>query len=233
MNITYFNKHYRKLSVLFASLTLILLSFGLYLGFVTSPPDYQQGNFVRIMYVHVPSAWMSLFIYSSSAFVSILFLVYKNPLFDIAAKNAMIIGAGFNLVTLITGSIWGKPIWGTWWVWDARLTSVLVLQFFYFSYMILRQSFDSDEQAAKSAAILAIIGAINVPIVKFSVNFWHSLHQPASFLRIDGPHIHSSMLTPLLLMAFGSLTYFLLIILINIKTDLLQKKINKLKHHAR
>jgi heme exporter protein C len=207
---------------------LIFLASGIYYGFFNSPADYQQGDYVRIMYVHVPSAWLALGIYALMAMSSFIYLVWHNPMFDLIAKNSAPIGALFCFITLFTGALWGKPIWGTWWAWDARLTSMLILFFFYLGYLTL-VNLTEDQTNNKSPAVLAILGCINIPIVKFSVNLWNSLHQPASIIKLGGPSIHSSMLLPLMLMfvAFG--LYFLSNLLINLKTQLLEHKIIRQK----
>ncbi len=203
---------------------LLLLAIGGYYGFYGSPADYQQGEYVRIMYVHVPAAWLSLAVYSLMAVASFIYLVWHNPIFDLIAKSAAPIGALFCLITLVTGSLWGKPIWGTWWVWDARLTSMLILFFFYVGYLIL-DHLSQDLGNNKAPACLAILGFINVPIVKFSVNLWNSLHQPASVFKMSGPTIHNSMLTPLMLMFAAFSFYFIANLLINLKTKLVAYKI--------
>jgi heme exporter protein C len=204
---------------------IISLFIGLYTAFLTSPSDYQQGDAVRIMYIHVPSAWMSLFIYSVMFFSSISSLIWKNQLSDIIAAESAPIGACFALITLVTGSLWGKPIWGTWWVWDARLTSMLILFFLYLGYIALINSFSDPTLASKPAAILAIIGFINIPIIKFSVDFWNTLHQPASIFRANGPSIHKSMLLPLAFMAIFCMLYFITILIIRIKSVILARKL--------
>lgn len=159
-----------------------LLVAGLYFGLLASPPDYQQGETVRIMYVHVPAAWMALFVYVALAGAGGAFLIWRHPLADIFAQAAAPLGAGFTAAALITGSLWGKPMWGTWWVWDARLTSVLVLFFLYLGFIALANAFDDAARGEKASAILALIGGVNLPIIKFSVDWWNTLHQPASFL---------------------------------------------------
>jgi len=206
---------------------LLLLVAGIYYGFYNSPADYQQGEYVRIMYVHVPSAWLSLAIYSLMAISSFIYLVWHNPVFDLIAKSSAPIGAIFCFITLYTGSFWGKPIWGTWWVWDARLTSMLILLFFYLGYLVL-VNLTKNHISNKAPAALAILGFINVPLVKFSVNLWNSLHQPASVFKLTGPSIHSSMLLPLILMFAAFCFYFKANLLIGLKkTFLTYKKIRK------
>lgn len=188
------------------------ISAGLYYALCKSPEDYQQGEMVRVMYVHVPSAWMSLAIYSFIAICSVSSLIWQTRLSYLMAIAAAPIGAIFAFITLVTGSLWGKPIWGTWWVWDARLTSMLVLFLLYLSYMTVVNSGNSIMRAEKPASVMAIIGFINVPIVKFSVDIWHSLHQPASVLKLNGPAIHPAMLTPLLLMFVGFMLLFVILL---------------------
>lgn len=205
--------------------SLIFLTTGLYYALFASPPDYQQGEAVRIMYVHVPSAWMALGIYSFVALMGAASLIWKNPLSDIIAISASYIGASFTAICLITGSIWGKPMWGTWWVWDARLTSVLILFFFYIGYIALYNSYDNKEKAGKFAAILALVGFINVPIIKFSVEWWNTLHQPASVIRSGGIAIDPSMLRPLMLMFGFYIFFFITVIIIRIKKEINLRKI--------
>ena len=212
-----------------AGLTLVLMVSGLYFALIGSPSDYQQGETVRIMYIHVPSAWMALFCYTALAIASGVALIWKHPLADLAARATAPIGAGFTFLALVTGSLWGKPMWGTWWVWDARLTSVLILFFLYLSYMALQDAFDDAERGAKASAVLALVGFINVPIIKFSVDWWNTLHQPASVLKMSGPAIHSSMLVPLLLMALAFKGYYIWLLLIRIRGEINSMKIRALR----
>jgi heme exporter protein C len=202
---------------LFLKISKFLIPFSGYFSLYNSPEDYQQGSMVRIMYVHVPSAWMSLGIYSFMAICSFSCLVWKTKMSYILSVSAAPIGAGFALITLVTGSIWGKPIWGTWWVWDARLTSMLVLFFIYISYIAIINSGNNLLRAEKPASVMAIIGFINIPIVKFSVDIWYSLHQPASILKLGGPSIHSSMLLPLFIMFGSFIMYFIFVLLLRAK----------------
>ena len=211
-----------------AGLTVLCIAAGLYYGLVISPADYQQGETVRIMYVHVPAAWMSLFIYTVLALASGSFLIWKHPLADIAAQAAAPIGAVFTAMALITGALWGQPMWGIWWVWDARLTSVLILFFLYLGYMALVNAFDEPERGARAGAILALVGVINLPIIKFSVDWWNTLHQPASLTRLDTPAIDPAMLVPLLLMAAGFKLYFLTVLVIRMRTLLTARRIRAL-----
>jgi heme exporter protein C len=192
---------------------------------INSPADYQQGNAVLIMYVHVPAAWMALLVYTLMAIFNICAFIWKNRFFYIISKKIALIGCAFTAITLITGSLWGKPIWGTYWVWDARLTSVLILFFLYLGYIILIHSFDNKEEGEKLAAILSIVGFINIPLIKFSVEYFNSLHQSASIMRSGGVAIHSSMLTPLLLMFGFYFSFFVFTSLIRVKCEILTKKI--------
>src|SRR5215475_12525578 len=208
-----------------AGATLILLVAGLYLGLFMAPPDYQQGGSVRIMYVHVPAAWMAMFVYACLALASAVALIWRHPLADLAAQAASPIGACFTFIALVTGSLWGKPMWGTWWVWDARLTSVLVLFFLYLGHIALAHGFDDPTRGARASAILALVGFVNVPIIKFSVDWWSTLHQPASVLRLGGPSIDPSMLLPLLLMALGFTTFFVVVLLLRVRTELLAARL--------
>lgn len=195
---------------------------------LNSPLDYQQSNAVKIMYIHVPAAWMALIIYTLMAVFNISGFIWKNPFFYLIAKSIASIGAVFTLVTLVTGSIWGKPIWGAWWVWDARLTSVLILFFLYLGYIILLDSFDDKEKGEKIAAIISIVGFVNVPIIKFSVEYWNSLHQPASIIRSGGVAIDPAMLKPLLLMFGVYFCYFVFLSLLRVRSEIMLIKINKI-----
>jgi len=209
--------------------TILLAGTGLYLGLFNSPADYQQGESVRIMYVHVPAAWMAMFCYTSMAIAAGIGLIWKHPLADIAAKATAPVGACFTFLALFTGSLWGKPMWGTWWVWDARLTSMLVLLFLYLGYIALINAFDDPTRGTKPSSILVLVGLINVPIIKFSVDWWNTLHQPASVLRLGGPSIDESMLWPLLLMAVAFKTYYIWIVLIRIRAEIISKKIGTIR----
>jgi len=208
-----------------AGATLILLVAGLYLGLFVAPPDYQQGESVRIMYVHVPAAWMAMFVYACLALASAVALIWRHPLADLAAQAASPIGACFTFIALVTGSLWGKPMWGTWWVWDARLTSVLVLFFLYLGHIALAHGFDDPTRGARASAILALVGFVNVPIIKFSVDWWSTLHQPASVLRLGGSTIDGSMLRPLLLMGVAFTLLFVCLLLVRMKAALLAARL--------
>ncbi|MHA1107494.1 MAG: heme ABC transporter permease [Alphaproteobacteria bacterium] len=219
-----FNRLSSALLPWFGWLSALLIAAGLYLGFFASPPDYQQGETVRIMYIHVPSAVMAMFIYSTMAVASAVGLIWKHPLAHVSVQAAAPIGAGFTLVCLVTGSLWGKPMWGAWWVWDARLTSVLVLFFLYLGYMALRGAFDDPSRGERAAAILVLVGSVNVPIIKFSVNWWNTLHQGPSLVRADGPAIDPSMMAPLALMGLGFTFYFFALLLVRMKGEMLARR---------
>ena len=207
-----------------ASLCAILLAVGIFQGLVVAPTDYEQGESYRIIFVHVPSAWLSLFIYMVMAFCSLLVIVWKMKLADMVAEVSAAIGASFTFLALATGSLWGRPMWGTWWEWDARLTSELVLLFIYIGYMALRASIDNPATRARAAAILALVGVVNIPIIKFSVDWWNTLHQPASIMKFDKPSIHSSMLQPLLLCAIGFTLFYFVVMLLKTRTLILERE---------
>src|ERR1700744_5007313 len=212
-----------------AALTVLLLGSGLYFALFDSPADYQQGESVRIMYVHVPSAWLAMAGYSTVALASAAALIWKHPLADLIAKAASPIGACFALLCLATGSLWGKPMWGTWWAWDARLTSVLILFFLYLGHMALLNAFDDAQRGARAAAILALAGFVNVPIIKFSVDWWNTLHQPASVSKMGMPSIDPRMLLPLMLMAVGYTFFYVTVLLVRVKGEILAAKIRALR----
>ena len=219
----YFNKLSKIIIPILTIVTFLMMAIGLYLALIVSPVDYQQGQFVRIMYVHVPASWMTLGIYVFIAICSFSHLVWKTIMSYLLAVASSYVGATFNLISLVTGSLWGKPIWGAWWVWDARLTSMLILFLLYLSYIIIVNSSDNIRRAQNPASIIALIGLINIPVVKFSVNIWYSLHQPASVLRLGAPTIHPSMLKPLIIMFISFILYFLLILIL--QTSILTYKI--------
>jgi heme exporter protein C len=202
----------------------LALAVGLYLAFA-APEDYQQGITVRIMYIHVPFAWLSMFCYTMMALSALGTLVWKHPLADVSLKAAAPIGATFTALALITGSIWGKPMWGTWWVWDARLTSVFILFLMYLGIIALTRALDDQGRSARAAAILTLVGFINIPIIKFSVDWWNTLHQPASVLRLDGPTIHSSMLWPLLICAIGFTFFFIGLHLMAMRSEIWRRRV--------
>ena len=208
-------------------LTPLSFLWGLYLAFFNSPPDYQQGETVRIMYVHVPSAWLALSIYIMIGLASIAGLTWRHPLAHMAARAASPLGMMFTILALISGSLWGRPMWGTYWVWDARLTSFLLLFFLYAGHSALLHAFEDKNRGERMAALLALIGLINIPIIKFSVDWWNTLHQPASLLRSDGPAIDPVFLWPLGTMALAFHLYFLLIFLWRMKILFLSSKIKE------
>ena len=206
-----------------------LLIAGLYYGLIASPADYQQGDTVRIMYVHVPAAWLATLGYLAMGICALFYIVWRHPLADVTLRAMAPVGAVFAMLTLVTGSLWGKPMWGAWWVWDARLTSMLVLFFFYVAVIALANGFDRVERGSRPAALLALVGVLNVPIVKFSVDWWNTLHQPASLIRSDGVSVDPAMLTPLLLMLGGFHLYFAAVIILRIKTLLIERRITSLQ----
>lgn len=210
-------------------LAAVLMGAGLYLALFVAPPDYQQGETVRIMFVHVPAATLSMSVYLFMAIASAFAFVMKHPLADMAAKAAAPVGAGFTLLALVTGSLWGKPMWTTWWVWDARLTSELVLLFLYLGYMAIWEAIDEPVKAARAAGVLAIVGVINLPIIKFSVDWWNTLHQPASLIKFDGPAIHPTILWPLMVMfaAYGAL--FLALVLVRMRMEVMRRRVRSLQ----
>jgi heme exporter protein C len=205
------------------AITLIVFAVGLAMAF-SAPPDYQQGETVKIMYVHVPAAWLSMACYSVIVLSSAGYLIWRHPLADVSAKAAAPIGAAFTLLALVTGSFWGKPMWGAYWVWDARLTSVLILFFLYLGLIALRQAVDEPGRAGRATAILALIGAVNIPIIKYSVNWWNTLHQPASVIRADGPTIAPSLLWPLLIMALAFGMLFVVVHLKAMRAEVLRRR---------
>jgi len=209
--------------------TVLLFGVGLYYALVGSPPDYQQGESVRLMYVHVPAAWMGMFVYVVIAVASFVALAWRHPLALLAGKAAAPIGATFTALALITGALWGKPMWGTYWVWDGRLTSVLVQFFLYLGYMALWKSMEDEEKAGNAASILALVGLVNIPIIKFSVDWWSTLHQPASVMRLDGPTIDGAMLVPLFLVAAAYQVYFIVVFIWRMKFEINSRKLSVMR----
>ncbi|HLY56285.1 MAG TPA: heme ABC transporter permease [Stellaceae bacterium] len=206
----------------------VLLALGLVLGFQV-PPDYKQGMTVLIMFIHVPAAWMAMFAYAFLAAASAVALVWRHPLAEVAAVEAAPLGAGFTALCLITGSLWGAKMWGTWWVWDARLTSVLVLFFLYLGYLALAHAFDDRQRGLRAASVLALVGAVNLPIIKFSVDWWNTLHQPASVFRLGGPTLSTVYLWPLLTMALGFTLLFAWLLVLRMRAHLMERKIETLR----
>ncbi len=203
--------------------TAVFLAAGLYLAF-TAPPDYQQGDTVRIMFVHVPAAWVAMMAYAWIALASLIGLVNRHPLADIAAREAAPLGALFTALALITGSLWGRPMWGTYWVWDARLTSFLLLLFLYLGYIALWNAIEDETRAARAAAILALVGVVNLPIIEFSVYWWTTLHQGESILRKGGPLIAPVFLWPLFAMAAGYSGLFFTLLMVRMRTEILNRR---------
>ncbi len=206
-------------------LSVVLLAAGLWLAFFASPADYQQGETVRIMYIHVPAAWMALFIYTSMAVAAFVGLVWKHVVAELYARAAAPLGAGFTLICLVTGALWGQPMWGTWWAWDARMTSVLVLFFLYLGYIALSDAFDDPQKGINAGAVLLLVGVINVPIIKFSVDWWNTLHQPASVTRMAMPAIDGSMLWPLGTMAAAFNVLFIALVCLRLRTEIFRRRL--------
>ena len=206
-------------------LAAVLLLLGAGWGLAVAPADYQQGDGYRIMFIHVPAAWLSMLTYMVLASGAFVFLVWRIKLADMLAKCCAPLGAAFTFLTLVTGSLWGKPMWGTWWAWgDARLTSELVLLFLYLGLIALRGAIDEPQRAGRATALLALVGVVNIPIIHFSVDWWNTLHQPASLTRMDGPAIHPAMLTPLLLMIAGFTVYFAAVLLQRMRCEILERE---------
>jgi heme exporter protein C len=212
-----------------AGATAIAFALGLVQALFVAPDDYQQGATVKIMFIHVPAAWLSMFCWALMSVAALGTLVWRHPLADVAGKAAAPIGAAFTLLCLITGSLWGRPMWGAYWVWDGRLTSVLVLFLMYLGVIALWRTVEDPSRAARAAAILTLVGAINLPIIKFSVDWWHTLHQPASVLRLGGPTIHPSILIPLLLMAFAFFLLFATLHLAAMRNEVLRRRVRTLR----
>ncbi len=207
------------------TLAAVLLALSVWLAF-TAPEDFRQGDTVRIMFVHVPAASVGLGIYLALGVSSFFALIFRHPLADAAARAAALPGAAYTALALITGSLWGKPMWGAWWVWgDARLMSELVLLLFYIGYMALRASIDDEAKAARAAAVLGLVGLINLPIVKFSVDWWNTLHQPASLLRAEGPSVTAEILAPLLVSMAAWAIFFLAVWLTAIRTEIVRRRV--------
>ncbi len=217
---SFINKYHNLILVFF----LAVLSLGLIEALIISPEDYLQGDSVRIMYVHVPSAWISLGIFSSMAFLSILVFIFKNKNLVIITKSLAPSGFVFNLIALVTGSIWGKPTWGTWWAWDARITTMLILCLFYLMYLLAWRIFENKDSVVKITSLITIIGAFNIPIIKFSVDWWSTLHQSSSIKILSDSKIHESMLVPLIIMTAAFALFSLLIFLMKYNTELIKIK---------
>jgi len=213
-----------KLIPWLTAILLVLLVCGLYGGLYLAPSDYQQGDSYRIIYIHVPAAWMSLFVYVLMAVMAGIALVWRMKLAEVMLIASAPVGAGFTFIALVTGSLWGKPMWGTWWVWDARLTFELILLFQYLGVVSLYSAIEDKRSAAKAVAILALVGVVNVPIIHYSVEWWSTLHQGPTVTKLDKPSIHVTMLIPLLLMALAFKFYYLIAVLQNAKLELLKRE---------
>ncbi|GMO42905.1 heme ABC transporter permease [Bradyrhizobium sp. TM233] len=211
-----------------AAATVLLLAIGLYQT-ALAPDDYQQGATVKIMFIHVPNAWLSMFVWGVMSIASLGTLVWRHPLADVAAKAAAPIGAAFTFLALLTGSLWGRPMWGTYWEWDARLTSVLILFLMYLGLMALWRAVDDPSRAARAAAVLTLVGALNLPIIKFSVDWWNTLHQPASVMRMGGSALDKSFLIPLLVMAIAFTLLFVTLHLAAMRNEILRRRVRSLQ----
>jgi heme exporter protein C len=207
----------------------VTFAIGLYQVFFVVPDDYQQGATVKIMFLHVPAAWLALGCWTLMSIAALGTLVWRHPLADVAAKSAAPLGAAFTLLCLLTGSLWGRPMWGTYWVWDARLTSVLVLFVMYLGLLALWRAVEDPARAARAAAVLTLVGAINLPVIKFSVDFWNTLHQPASVLRLGGPTIHPAILVPLLIMALAFALLFATLLLAAMRNEILRRRVRSMR----
>lgn len=221
-------KHFYRISGLLipwlTGIAALLLLAGLYLGLFVAPPDYQQGQSYRIIFVHVPSAWMSLFIYTFMALLSAIYLIWNIKLAEVMARSSASLGASFTFLALATGSLWGKPMWGAWWVWDARLTSELILLFLYMGYIALVIAIEDNRSAARAGAVLILVGVVNIPIIHYSVEWWNTLHQGPTVSKLDKPSIHISMLVPLLLMAGALQFYYFAAVLMRARVELLDRE---------
>jgi heme exporter protein C len=211
-----------------AAATVVLLAAGLYLS-ATAPDDYQQGATVKIMFIHVPNAWLSMFVWGIMSIASLGTLVWRHPLADVAAKAAAPIGASFTFLALVTGSLWGRPMWGTYWEWDARLTSVLILFLMYLGLIALWRAVEDPTRAARAAAVLTLVGAINLPIIKFSVDWWNTLHQPASVMRMGGSTLDKAFLIPLLVMAIAFTFLFVSLHVAAMRNEILRRRVRSLQ----
>lgn len=211
-----------RLTPWLGGLSFVLLALGLYWGLVVAPPDYQQGESYRIIFVHVPSAWMSMFTWMFMAFCGLLVLVWRMKVAASLMRAAAPLGASFTFLALVTGSLWGKPMWGAYWVWDARLTSELILLFLYLGFMALQSAIEQREAAGRAGAVLALVGVINIPIIHFSVEWWNTLHQGATITKFDSPSMPVEMLLPLLVSAAGFMAYFATVVLKRARCDILE-----------
>jgi heme exporter protein C len=230
-NPTAFLNYSAKILPWLMALAIIITGAGLIMGFI-APEDYQQGKTVQIMYIHVPFAWLSMMCWSVMSVSALGTLVWRHPLADVSIKAAAPIGAAFTFLALLTGSLWGKPMWGTWWVWDARLTSVFILFLMYLGVIALSRAMDDPSKSARAVAILVLVGFINIPIIKFSVDWWNTLHQPAAVFRMDGPTIHPSLLWPLLISAVGFSLLFFALHMMAMQNEILSRRIVSMRRLA-
>jgi len=219
----YFYAYTRRLAGWVGFIALALIAWGIYGGLFQAPADYQQGDAFRIIYVHVPSAWMSLFIYTSMAGAGAIALIWRMKLAEIFIISAAPLGASFTFLALVTGSVWGKPMWGTWWVWDARLTSELILLFLYLGVIALNSAIEEPRAAARACALLALVGVVNVPIIHYSVEWWNTLHQGPTITRFDKPAMDADMLLPLLITAIGFTLMFVWLVLVRMRVEILNR----------
>lgn len=222
----YFYYFSKRLVSWFGWLCLAFMLTGLYYGLLVAPPDYQQGESYRIMFIHVPAAWMSMFVYIVMAISGGIGLIWRIKLAEVMAASSAPLGASFTFLALVTGSLWGKPMWGTWWVWDARLTSELILLFLYLGVISLNSAIEDKRTAARASAVLALVGVVNIPIIHYSVEWWNTLHQGPTVTKFDAPSIHISMLIPLLLMAIAFKLYYLTVVLIRARCEVLERERN-------
>jgi heme exporter protein C len=212
-----------------AAATALAFAAGLYQAFFVAPEDYQQGASVRIMFIHVPGAWLGMLGWAIMSIAALGTLVWRHPLADVALKTAAPLGAAFTFVCLVTGALWGRPMWGTYWAWDARLTSVLVLFLMYLGLIALWRAIEDPARAARAAAVLTLVGAVNLPIIKFSVDWWNTLHQPASVFRVGGSTIHPAILAPLLVMALAFTLLFATLYLCAMRNEILRRRVRTLR----
>jgi heme exporter protein C len=219
----------RAFLIPFAVIAALLFAVGLWYAFFNSPEDYQMGDTVRIMYVHVPNAWLSQFCYGVMAVSALGTLVWRHPLADVSMKAAAPLGAAFTAMALFTGALWGRPTWGTFWEWDGRMTSTLVLLLIYLGIIALWRAFDDQLRAARVVAVFTLVGAINIPVIKFSVDWWNTLHQPASVFRVGGPTMPPEILTPLLTMTFAFTFLFLALQIMRMRTEILRRRIRTMQ----
>jgi heme exporter protein C len=222
----------RLLVLPLAVLSALLFALGLWLSFFASPEDYQMGDMVRVMYIHVPNAWLGQFVYALMAVSALGTLVWRHPLADVANKAAAPLGAAFTALALYTGALWGRPTWGTFWEWDGRMTSTLVLLLIYLGIIALWRAFDDQLRAARIVAIVTLVGAINIPVIKFSVDWWNTLHQPASVFTAEGPRMPLSILTPLLVMALAFTMLFLVLHIVSMRTEIFRRRAETLSRQA-